>query len=348
MAKKIIVSLDLGGSLTKAIVRCGENIISLVTAPQVVEVNKDSLDSSTFQAFKDSAQIYVGYDDRYYAVGDAARTIDPQLMLRKSKTSVAVPKVLGLIWLASRTLSLGKKFSLDLRLLLPPSEYGDREILKENLLAVLPHFETVTGEFSVDLKKFDCYPEGFGIASSYLDRVDTSQNRKCLVAMFGHRNLSFYLLDRGSMTQFHSSTLGFNEFLKQIESENLGYERDDLAEPIAKYLQTGENRSLKPLLRQSSELHEFELDRLQKKIEKVRVNYCQKIIDWFAERIPLGIQDVVLSGGTFELLGQDFEVYWESQGWNVYSHAAVKLPDYIHDLQIGYRMADVYCLSNID
>jgi hypothetical protein len=65
-------------------------------------------------------------------------------MLRKSKLSVAVPKVLGLIWLAARTLSLGKKLILDLRLLLPPGEYGDRKILRENLLVALPRYPRST------------------------------------------------------------------------------------------------------------------------------------------------------------------------------------------------------------
>jgi hypothetical protein len=348
MAKKITMSIDLGGSLTKTIVRSGETEIPFLLPPHVNRLpNRESLPNLVGNARAFNQQIFVGFDDRYYAVGDSARRIDAQLFLRQSKISVAVPKILGLVWLAARTLSLGKKFFLDLRLLLPPSEYGDREVLKKDLMAALSRFETPTGEFSIDLKKFDCFPEGAGIADHYLDRVHSSDNRKCLVIMFGHRNLSFYSLDRGCMGELQTSTLGFSEFLKLIENQCFGYERDKLLEPVAQYLQTGEDKHLKPLLRQSIELHDFEINRLKEAISKARVDFQSKTIGWLSERIPDGIQDVIASGGTFELLGTDFIDYWESHSWNVYSHAGVKLPDYLNDLQVGYRMADVYCLSNL-
>jgi hypothetical protein len=75
------MSIDLGGSLTKTIVRSGETEIPFLLPPHVNRLpNRESLPNLVGNARTFNQQIFVGFDDRYYAVGDLARRVDREPM----------------------------------------------------------------------------------------------------------------------------------------------------------------------------------------------------------------------------------------------------------------------------
>lgn len=192
----LILTLDLGGSLTKGIYvdKSGEHR-AMCMEPEAIEIPKSSIDNYERNKFGDanpSDAAWVGTGDTYYAVGYLAATqFNANAGLNQLKVERAVPKVLAAVWVAASEMELGCELTLALAVLLPPGEYESREALERELTESLADYETPAGRFHVTLTRYDCKPEGGGTYLIYkrLHEASLSQNTTAVV-MVGYRNAS--------------------------------------------------------------------------------------------------------------------------------------------------------------
>jgi hypothetical protein len=164
----LILSIDFGGSLTKVIGKIdGEKKFNLNFSPEVIEIDGDVLEEYRqveLEQIEPENGIWVEFDQKYYAVGYLAKLkFLATLGLNRLKYELAIPKVLGVLWVVTQKFNLKNKFNLALACLLPPGEYADREKFKNELEKALADFNTPTGRMKVKLVKYNCKPEGAGV-----------------------------------------------------------------------------------------------------------------------------------------------------------------------------------------
>ncbi len=163
---QLVITIDFGGSMTKAIAVNAEGKQQLICLdPQVQRVSWESLlhyQKNIFaeQAAEDRAWVKLG--NNFYAVGYLAKEqFRGTTKLSIPKYYEAVQKTLAVIWVLRTKLKLNRKLRVSLGCLLPPGEYQDREIFKEELIAALAKFVTPDGTIMVELTYLCDLTEGF-------------------------------------------------------------------------------------------------------------------------------------------------------------------------------------------
>jgi hypothetical protein len=110
----------------------------------------------------------VSISEEYYTIGLLARNkYSGNSLLKHLKKENALQKICGVLWVVSQKLKLMNKFTVLLAVLLPPSEYQDKEHFESKLKQVLKYFNTPTSEIRIKLIDLNVVPEGVGI---YLHR----------------------------------------------------------------------------------------------------------------------------------------------------------------------------------
>lgn len=340
--------LDFGGSLTKAIYTGsspGEKLLCM--EPEVISVPKSAVD--TYERIKlgnptpaDAA--WVGYDDSYYVVGYLARSqFNGNAGLSQLKYERAFPKTLAAVWVAAMALGLKNKFTAAIAVLLPASEYENRQRLEELLREGLTKFDTPNGILNVTLTHFDCKPEGAGVYLMHESNQPAAlQHKICAVVMIGYRNASILVAERGQVGKRETSELGFIRMVKLVERRISGLPATaQLASAIAMAGHQPNPTPLKPLMMASvPDEREEDLRKLVDAIHSCRSQYVMSLHSWFREVLPKTLDEVLLSGGTAEYLAPELEKYFAEIpiSWN----AAIELPDSLQDAQIGHRLCDAY------
>jgi Actin like proteins N terminal domain len=353
--QKLRLAIDFGGSSTKAIGEIDDRLIPVVMSPEVIEVGTIDLDDYRQQHDLDLwHRSFVGVGDRYFAVGDLAMRLGATQALKRLKAQTAVHKVLAIVSILAQRLNLGRSFDLELGCLLPPGEFADRERLQTRLIEALADFDTPVGGRTVQLTNVQFYPEGLGIAHLYY--LNRPQTGRVGVIMAGHRNISCYAMQGKQPVQKATSDLGFQSWIGLIIDRTSGYELGSLSTAVARYWTVKDKALLDEVLRHREAVErEIELEHLIKTIKSTQITYWQSIQDWLEDKFPTGIEEVMLSGGTAEVLQDDFVNFLKARlpiradcgnRQGVFNDRAFKQ---IPDLKVpdGYqsRFADVYCLS---
>lgn len=345
------LAIDFGGSSTKVIATAGDKSMAVVMSPEAIEVAADHLDDYRQQLGGDLLhRSFVGVGERYVAVGSLAQRLGATQALQRLKSQTAVYKVLAVVSILANRWHLGRRFALELGCLLPPGEFSDRVRLKQLLEVAASDFDTPLGGLKVKLESVNFYPEGFGITHLY--RLQRPHPGKFGVIMAGHRNISCYALQGEELTQPSTCALGFKFWLDLILERTSGYELGSLTGAVAEYWMGKDEEVLEPILRSPMD-RDWERQHLVKTIESTQTIYWQAIQDWLADKLPTGIEEVMLSGGTADVLKADFVGYLQDRLPNrpdcgnrpgIFNNRVFKLPEL--DVPAAYqsRMADVYCL----
>jgi hypothetical protein len=221
------------------------------------------------------------------------------------------------------------------------------------LVEAAADFDTPIGGLRAELVNVQFYPEGLGIAQLYY--LNRDQMGKVGILMAGHRNISFYTMQNSQPIQKATSDLGFRAWMEFIIDGTSGYELGTLSSAVAEYWMTKELSSLSSVLRHHDESdREFELEHLTKVIASTQVTYWRSVHDWLDDKLPSGLEEVMLSGGTAQVLKPDFLNYFKvrlpsrSDCGNLPGVFNEGVFQQIPQLKVphGYqsRMADVYCL----
>jgi hypothetical protein len=352
--KKLQLACDDGASAFKCIGSSGEDLMTIVMTSAVIEQRKETFDRYRQETGDLTTHSFVGVEGEYFAVGKLATRLGATQPLKPLKSETIVYKILGVVSMMAQSLSLGTNLDLSLGCLLPPGEFRDRERIQAALIVALANFDTPIGVFNIRLIECSFYIEGTGIAQLLqIDNRESSGN--AIILMAGHRNLSFYATESHQMVALGTSDLGFNHWVKAVQSVTYNYDLPKLSSAIASYwLKKQDPAQLESILRNSvKELRAGESRALVKEIGLAHDNYCNLIFNWLDEQLPDRIDELMIAGGAGDVLQTELIKYFIEKltpnpqykdRYVIFNSSSFKLP--VLDVPEGYqsRMADVYCM----
>ncbi len=352
--KRLYLGCDDGASAFKCIGSSGEDLITIVMTSAVIEQRSETLDSYRKQTGDLVTRSFVGIDGEYFAIGKLATRLGATQPLKPLKSETIVYKILGMVSMMAQRLNLGTNFDLSLGCLLPPGEFRDRERIQAALIAALADFDSPIGVFNVRLVECNFYAEGLGIAQ-LLQLGDRKNSGTGIILMAGHRNLSFYTTESHQIIGLGTSDLGFNHWVKAVQSVTYNYDLPKLSSAIASYwLKKQDPAQLESILRNSvEELRVSESKALVKEIRLAHDNYCHLIFNWLDEQLPDRIDELMIAGGAGDVLQTELIKYFIEKltpnpqykdKYVIFNSSTFNLPTLDVPAEYQSRMTDVYCM----
>jgi hypothetical protein len=344
--KKIVLTLDMGGSKTKAVVQEypeGKPVVLLLDS-EVADVGKASVETVEPEGTPEN-RAWVGIRGEYYALGELARRRFGGIsQLKELKYELAVPKVCGVIWLAKEKLNLANDVAVYLNILLPPGEVSDKEQLEIRLKETFRGFETPVGKMRVKMLRYDASPEGAGLffhRKRMLGEIPPS-----MYVMLGYRNASVFTVRDGVSGIGFTSNFGMSWLVNNFISQASGLSQDntDIIEVLVQAGASCDSQVLQKLSRKRKP-KEIQLDAesMSKALFVARDEYWRAIVRWLRSKMDDDIRELVFCGGTADYIRPEIDAYFEKEEINLSWHADVTLPDEL-EAGMGNRMADVYAL----
>jgi hypothetical protein len=328
----LIVSFDPGASLTKIVYELAteERPNLMIMESEMMKLPQSSIDvyMSGRKGLEspnpvDEAWVSSAADDHTQCtvVGFLAKQFLASTRLDILKYETAIYKALAVVGAIAQKHNLSNKFSLSLTSLLPYGEYQNRQVLEEQLRLALKDFRFRGQRFRVKLERFECLPEGAGLAI-----IRQRQNSKewfnaqtIAVLMFGHRNTSVLLFERGKITAGHTNDLGFHQMVKRVIELTSGQDANTLTSAIyaAGADITTNNSMIRALVKSREPKNiDHELQMIVNAITIARRDYWSRLYDWLESILPR-VNEVILSGGAALYLEQELQncfqnvsIYW--------------------------------------
>ena len=214
-ASKIILSVDLGRTSTKACVSRNPDEVVLIPA-NVAHLTVEQVRRGGFEARPTAPllDIWLEYQGRGYAIGQLAADFGANLGVGQSKVEDALVKVFACIG----HFKLKEDLIVVLGLPYHSQEQFDRE--KEQLVSLLrsPHLVIYRGELvSVNIRQVWVMPEGYGslIWCAAQEKNDMSPdflNLSVAVVDIGHQTTDFLMVDR--FRSFQKRTICYEPILR--------------------------------------------------------------------------------------------------------------------------------------
>ncbi|MTJ14998.1 ParM/StbA family protein [Anabaena sp. UHCC 0187] len=322
----LIVSFDPGASLTKIVYELAtEGKPCLMTMePEMLKLPQSSIDAymSSRKGLESSKPVdeawvscAVDGDTQCTVVGFLARQFSASARLDKLKYETSIDKALAVIGAIAQHNKLPNRFSLSLTSLLPYGEYQNRQAFEEQLRVALKDFKFRGQRLRVKLERFECLPEGAGLAM-----IRQRQNGKewfnaqtIAVLMFGHRNTSLLLFERGKMTAGYTNGLGFHQMVKRVIERTSGQDATTLTAAIyaAGSDITADNQAIRALVKSRDAKNiDYELQMIVNAIATAKSEYWSRLYDWLESTLP-AVNEVILSGGAALYLEQELQNCFE-------------------------------------
>ena len=346
--KKLTLAIDLGGSCTKLIGGTDfENRLALTMEPSLSEVPPEILSSQIgLENANLEDKVWIRAEGKTYAVGYLAKALTvTHTQLTALKSTMAIPKILGGIWVLKEKLNLSNDLTVNLSCLLPPGEIKDREKIKTELEQIFSEgIDTPTGFLRLKLNYYNCLAEGSGIYLLHRSKKGKELINTSVVAviMMGYRNVSMMVFHRGMVKEYETSNLGFVHLIKAMVKQLSGQNIERLTSALSKYRETGSEMPLHSIL--LTEDKQRELEEL-KQVEKVsQKTYDFELTNWLKEVLPIEVEEVILCGGTSDDPAVQKTLFNHFNDKNIYLHAQVEFPPDVQVLGLGNRFGDVWCL----
>lgn len=352
----LVLVIDLGGSQTKIIASVpalSDSPMLLCMEPEIADVSAASVrnyEKTKSGEVDPENTCWVGIGDEYCAVGFLARhKYGGNSLLKQLKEENAVPKICGALWVLHHKLKLTDKLTVRLTVLLPPSEYQDRERLEAKLRQALRRFNTPTGEMRVKLVDFNIKPEGGGIYLYHRSILGADiKNCNMAVVMLGHRNASVLVSARGAVAPGVSSTFGMSWMLDDFVRRCSGLLKEDphLMTVIVTAGSECNSEALANLSRRNSSVERFgEALEMSEALKLSRDEYFRALVRWLSQELPRDLDEIILCGGTAEYLKPELEAHYSnvSVTWN----GGVEIPPGLDTAGMGVRIADVWALYQV-
>jgi hypothetical protein len=355
MAEILYVSIDYGASCIKAFFGLSSSGYQILTMPpQSIELDKSLLPAPTEDSNYEN-RAWVGLNERYYAVGNLAKTYSAISARRPLKCDSVLEKTCAVVSIAAQMLKLGNKFKLVLNYVLPPGELGDRanrDLLVAEFKNALKDFDSPSGRMRVNLIACIGYPEGMGLLLFHRKHFPESVSKEIAVFMLGFRNSSVFYSRKGVIDGYETTDLGFSFHLKHIVSNSPGYKIDELIEPVYRYQRQSSNEILfKAILKKRPEQQDLELASLKEVIKVSKDYYWNMIKTWVYECLDSDVDRVIICGGTADYLKPELVEYLQPKfppttngRSELYFHSSIDLPSKVQEKKMGYRLADIFCL----
>lgn len=252
------------------------------------------------------AAAWVSFGDNHWALGHLARThFHAVHCLESLKIDSAVPMTLAMVGAIAERRRLSTDFSIALGILLPWSEYTDRERFEAVISNALKSFSFRGRDLQVTVEKFTCLPEGAGlfargrVAISPGARIVNPKERAIAVLSLGYRNASILYVDRGELAWGVTEDFGFSRAIQKVQIFSSGQQRPEKLLPVICRTQRPSRKLLSTLVRTTlPELRERELDGLVKAVADAREEYVATLTHWLRQKLPQTLDEILISGGT--------------------------------------------------
>ena len=324
----LLISLDPGSSMTKVVYRvlsdgcseaevlCTESGEILCMEPEVIKVNKESIElyeSRKISSIHPENEAWIELEQEFYALGFLAQKFfDARSNLEDLKYERAILKVLAVVGTIAVKLGLATQLDLSLALLLPYGEWEDRKKLEVALVSALSNFHFRGQQFNVNLKIFNCMPEGGGLILVQNKKIgsDVFKSMNIAVLMLGYRDISSVVFEKG-ISSGSSDRYGLTWMLEKIKDSTSGQSLSQLVKPIHFSGRFPKVKHLKNLARSKrADFRAQEIDQLVKVTIQARKLYWDKVCDWISLEIPRNIDLVIVGGGTSKYFSKELKSYF--------------------------------------
>ena len=212
---------------------------------------------------------WVKLDNSYLAVGFLAKRQFSTVHCRNSlKVDSALPLTLAMLGALAQKRNLPQSFSISLGIVLPWSEYRDRDKFHTILADALQELTYRGRNYHIELNKFVALPEGGGLfARGRAPRPNKllapSTQVNLAVLMLGYRNASLLVMERGQLTKGITSDLGFSQMVTRVQTFTSGQSEEGLVKAICSVREVSD-RVLESLARSNrAELRLLEVQELK-------------------------------------------------------------------------------------
>ncbi|OUC13277.1 MAG: hypothetical protein B0A82_18080 [Alkalinema sp. CACIAM 70d] len=318
----LTLTFDPGSSLSKVIYHLRDRTPRLLLMePEVIQLSIRSIEahrvtrgSLSVARSKDDAWLQCGAGEQCQVIGYLARQFLATVRMNEVKYERALYKVLAAVGTIAQETNLPKKFSIALSALLPYGEYQDAQRFHQLLKQHLKHYSFRGERLQAKLETFECRPEGGGLAMARVTQngAEWFQQQTLAVLMFGHRNTSLLLFERGKLAIGNTTDLGFHQLVDKVLNRTSGQSADSLTSAIYSIGNqiVPDNPQLQHLVKTRSPTEqELEREQIVTAILTAREEYWSRLQDWLDTMLP-NVTEVIISGGAALYLHDELENYF--------------------------------------
>ena len=353
---KVLLVADLGSSASKFFYRVGESTSTPLWMGAEVAPHLSQASLPRFGAGgrpQDDAWLQIGQE--VVLVGDVARTYLEGNSLTVNKAELAAYKLAAVLGVVAELENSPKAFDALVWLALPLTELGTRDEIRIHFQALCQQGFSFRGQPLQIQGSLQVFPEGFGL---YLNRKQQLKSigqainqRRTLIVMMGHRNLSVLRFEAGSLKAAGSSSNGPGFWpIFEKSARSLGVTKPDYG-ALMNAIVTGQGKQISAA---RGRLFDF-----NEQLAACRDNYWQAVKVYWQDHVMPQLEssqvDVIISGGASQVLRSHLEGYFSELGLaervyfadGAYEHldAVVKtLPEAAQNGAMALRMADGYGL----
>lgn len=353
-----LVVIDPGSSKIKILDQtpCGSIAVHAID-PQAMQMT--SADCAAIAKFNPKVpienQLWVEQNDERWAVGNLARLQQASFGLHQLKEQTILPKLIAAVTTALYSRQAKPRSKIVVVGQLPAAEYSLRKSLAERLSTALSDFDSPVGAYKLKAQ-VDFLLEGSGIVA-YREMIDPDfANKSIAFFMLGFRNAGAIVYQRGVPVINRSSKWGFSQLVSKVADQSVEQSIESLAPILVQALNPPFQQVTTDLNRlpfskithaRSGASQHREIESLLTATASARDYYVRGTIDWMQSVISDlsgHCDEVILSGGTAEVLKSHFSRDWMQQFPHYCFHGGVKLPSGFQDQGLGVRWLDSYAV----
>ena len=318
----LTLTFDPGSSLSKVIYHLTDGRPRLLLMePEVIELSLSSIDahlrtrgSLGITRPEDDVWLQCSDSQQCQVVGYLARQFLAAVRMNEVKYERALYKVLAAVGAIVQHMDLPRKFSIAISALLPYGEYQNAQRFQQLLKQQLKNYSFRGERLQVKLEAFECRPEGGGLAMARVmqNGAEWFQQQTLAVLMFGHRNTSLLLFERGKLAIGNTTDLGFHQLVDKVLNRTSGQSADSLTSAIYSIGSqiAPDNPQLQHLVKTRSPTEQkLEREQIVTAILTAREEYWSRLQDWLDTMLP-NVTEVIISGGAALYLHDELESYF--------------------------------------
>ncbi|MBW4695321.1 MAG: ParM/StbA family protein [Lyngbya sp. HA4199-MV5] len=326
----LTLTFDPGSSLSKVIYHLADGRPRLLLIePEVIELSLRSIDahlrtrgSLGITRPEDDVWLQCSDSQQCQVVGYLARQFLAAVRMNEVKYERALYKVLAAVGAIVQHMDLPRKFSIAISALLPYGEYQNAQRFQQLLKQQLKNYSFRGERLQIKLEAFECRPEGGGLAMARVmqNGAEWFQQQTLTVLMFGHRNTSLLLFERGKLAIGNTTDLGFHQLVDKVLNCTSGQSADSLTSAIysignqialdnPQLQHLVKTRPLRYLRSSTPTEQRLEREQIVTAILTAREEYWSRLQDWLDTMLP-NVTEVIISGGAALYLHDELEKYF--------------------------------------
>jgi hypothetical protein len=293
--------------------------------------------------------------DEVILVGEVAKTFLNANSLSENKAEKAAYKLAAALGVIAEHEKLPSQYQAVVWVPLPLTEIRTRDEIATTLGTIAEQGFVFRGQSQQVKLSLKFFPEGFGLYLNRKKQLDTIgfaiEQRRTLIAMMGHRNLSILCFEGGSLKTAQSNSDGpgfWSAFEKAARS--LGVTPADYS-ALLSALTTGQTKQISQV---RAGVYDF-----AEMAEAVRQTYWQAVSVYLQDNLLRQLADrsvdIIISGGAAHVLRPTITQYFEQLGLSQQlmfadgmqerlTEVVSQLPEAAANPSLPLRMADCYGL----